>query len=241
MVKTEHDFKYVFLRAVCSVFYDCTRSTLILASVWVLRAYNFLTGKTFITSVRQHSLEKQTLVHSGKTKINEQLAQMERDHDVQQRIARSNAITASRTKRMEARDALLQGLIKDAYAEVSKEASKPGYKALVQSLIVQGLVTLENEVEVEVCCRNEDVGVVSSCLASAATEFKAKKGLRGVNIVLSKQRLPSEIIPGVPSGPGVVVTARSGTIVCDNTLGSRLELVRYEKLPELRAALFPKA
>ena len=166
---------------------------------------------------------------------------MERDHEVKQRIARSNAITASRTKRMEARDELLQSLIKEAYAEVAKEASKPGYKALVTSLIVQGLLTLENETEVEVCCRPEDVKAVAECLAPAAAEFKAKKGTRAISVTLSKLRLPSEIIPNVPSGPGVVITARMGTIVCDNTLGSRLELVRYEKLPELRAQLFPKA
>ena len=165
---------------------------------------------------------------------------MERDHEVQQRIARSNAITASRTKRMEGRDALLQGLIKDAYEAVAKESQKPTYKALVTNLIVQGLLTLENEPDVEVCCRNEDVAIVQSCLKDAAAAFKAKAKVGDISVTLSKQRLPSEIIPKVPSGPGVVVTARSGTIVCDNTLGSRLELVRYEKLPELRSRLFPK-
>jgi V-type H+-transporting ATPase subunit E len=179
------------------------------------------------------------LIHAGKTKINEQLSQLERDHEVQQRIARSNAVTASRTTRMEARHTLLQSLIKEAYAQVAKEADKPAYKVLVQSLIVQGLMTLENEADVEVCCRNEDVAIVQSCLAGAAAEFKQKKNLPAVNLALSKQRLPSDIVPGVPSGPGVVVTARQGTIVCDNTLGSRLDLVRYEKLPEIRARLFP--
>lgn len=188
------------------------------------------------------SLDKQSLILTGKSKINDQMAQMERDHEVQQRIARSNAITASRTKRMEARDILLQGLIKDAYAQVAQEAVKPGYKGLVTSLIVQGLLTLENETDVEVCCREEDVKLVSDCLAAAAAEFKKKKeGVRSMSLVLSKQRLPSDIIPQVPSGPGVVVTARMGTIVCDNTLGSRLDLVRYEKLPELRSMLFPKS
>lgn len=44
---------------------------------------------------------------------------MERDHEVRQRIARSNAITASRTKRMEERDTLLRSLIKEAYAQVT--------------------------------------------------------------------------------------------------------------------------
>jgi V-type H+-transporting ATPase subunit E len=186
------------------------------------------------------SLEKQTLTHSGKSKVNDQLTQMERDYEVQQRIARSNAITASRTKRMEARDLLLQSLIKEAYATVAKECEKPTYKALLQSLIVQGLLTLENEATVEVCCRSEDVALVQSCLESAEAEFKKRKGVRQMKLTLSAQRLPSDIIPNVPSGPGVVITARQGTIVCDNTLGSRLDLVRYEQLPQLRGMLFPK-
>jgi V-type H+-transporting ATPase subunit E len=186
------------------------------------------------------SLEKQTLIHSGKAKINEQLAQMERDHEVQQRIARSNAITASRTKRMEARNELLKSLEKDAYAELAKESEKPGYKQLVEQLIVQGLVTLENETAVEVCCRKEDQAIVKGCLDSAAAAFKKKTNATGkFTLTLSNQTLPSAIIAGVPSGPGVVITARQGTIVCDNTLGKRLELVRYDKLPEIRSALFP--
>jgi len=50
------------------------------------------------------NLEKQTLIHGGKSKINEHMAQFERDYEVKQRIERSNAITATRTRRMEARD-----------------------------------------------------------------------------------------------------------------------------------------
>ena len=185
------------------------------------------------------SLEKQTLIHQGKAKVNESLQQMERDYDVQQRIAKSNAITASRTKRMEARDKLLQALVNDAYAAAANEPNKKGYKTLVTSLIIQGLLTLENETDVEVCCRNEDVVVVQSCLAPAEAAFKQKKGV-AVRIALSKIRLPSDIIPNVPSGPGVVVTAKEGTIVCDNTLGSRLALVQYEQLLLLREKFFPE-
>jgi len=206
---------------------------------FILQEAHEKANEIMVKTEHDFNLEKQTLIHSGKAKINEQLSQMERDHEVQQRIARSNSITSSRTMRMEARDTLLQSLIKDAYAEVAKESKKPGYKDLVTKLIVQGLLTLENEMAVEVCCRDEDVAIVQSCLADAEATFKMKTNARSLTLALSQQRLPSEIIPNVPSGPGVVITARQGTIVCDNTLGSRLDLVRYEKLPELRASLFP--
>jgi V-type H+-transporting ATPase subunit E len=209
---------------------------------FILQEAHEKANEIMVKTEHDFNLEKQTLIHTGKSKINDQMAQFERDYEVKQRIERSNAITASRTKRMEARDALLQVMLKEAYASVAKEATKPGYKALVTSLIVQGLLTLENETEVEVCCRNEDVKVVEGCLAAAAAEFKASKKIPGaVSVTLSKQRLPSEIVPSFPSGPGVVITARQGTIVCDNTLACRLDLVKYEKLPEIRSNLFPKA
>jgi V-type H+-transporting ATPase subunit E len=39
---------------------------------------------------------------------------------------------------------------------------------------------------------------------------------------------------------GVMLTADSGKIVCDNTMASRLELVYEELLPSIRAILFPE-
>jgi len=206
---------------------------------FILQEAHEKANEIMVKTEHDFNLDKQTLIHSGKAKINEQLSQMERDHEVQQRIARSNSITSSRTMRMEARDTLLQNLIKDAYAEVAKESKKPGYKDLITKLIVQGLLTLENETAVEICCREEDVALVQSCLSDAKVSFKQRTNTELSSLALSTQRLPSDVIPNVPSGPGVVITARQGTIVCDNTLGSRLDLVRSEKLPELRTSLFP--
>lgn len=207
---------------------------------FILQEAHEKANEIMVKTEHDFNLEKQTLIHSGKSKINEHMAQFERDYDVKQRIEKSNAITVSRTRRMEARDSLLHAMLKEAYEGVAKEASKPSYKGLVTNLIVQGLLTLENETEVEVCCRSEDVKIVEGCLAAAAAEYKAAKKVQGaVSVALSKQRLPSEIVPNVPSGPGVVITARQGTIVCDNTLACRLGLVKYEKLPEIRAKLFP--
>ena len=171
-------------------------------------------------------------------KVNEQLRQMQRSHQVQHRIERSNSITASRTKRMESRHALLQELLNEAYDRILSEAQKPTYAPLVKSLIVQGLLTLENEPNVEIACREEDESLVKGQLDDAAKEFSKSKNGAAINVSLSPKSLKSQIVPGEPSGPGVVVMAREGTVVCDNTLGTRLASVYYDKTPELRRSLF---
>lgn len=50
--------------------------------------------------------------------------------------------------------------------------------------------------------------------------------------------IPSQVMAGVPSGPGVVVIAQNGSIVCDNTLGTRLALCYAEQTPTIREKLF---
>jgi V-type H+-transporting ATPase subunit E len=193
-----------------------------------------------IKTEHDFNLEKQMLIHRGKSKVNEQLRAMERSHQVEQRIERSNSITAARTKRMEARDQLLQELVNDANGRVQSEADKPSYPPLLESLVVQGLLTLENEIEVEVVCRKEDVSIVKAQIKGAAKQFAKMKNGASINVSLSSKFLKSDLVPREPSGPGVVVTARQGTVVCDNTLGTRLASVVYDKTPELRADLFPK-
>ena len=196
-------------------------------------------NEIMIKTEHDFNLEKQTLVQQGKGKVNEELRQMVRNHEVEQRIARSNMITSARTQKMESRDTLLQQLKNDAYARVNAEASKPSYPSLLKDLTLQGLLTLENERNVQVVCRKEDLTLVKGHISSVAKDYTKRKGGASIKISISPNNLPSQIIPGEPSGPGVVVTAQGGRVVCDNTLATRLSSVVYDKTPELRASLFP--
>ena len=149
------------------------------------------------------NLEKQTIVHQAKTKVNEEFVRKERDRAVQQRISRSNAITESRNKKMFARDAMLQEFMKDATSRIDAITKRPKYPKLLKDLVVQGVRKLDNEVVVMVHCRPEDVGLMEKIIPEAEQELKGKK--KGISIKLSPKNLPSEIIPNVASGPGVVV------------------------------------
>mmetsp|Transcript_9947 Transcript_9947/g.19106 ORF Transcript_9947/g.19106 Transcript_9947/m.19106 type:complete len:222 (+) Transcript_9947:57-722(+) len=187
------------------------------------------------------NLEKQTLVHEAKLNIQEEFAKKEKDNEIKERIARSAEIGECRVKKMKLRDDLLHNLLEEAGAKCAVVARGGNYPQLVQKLIVQGLIKIE-ENEVVVFCRGEDIPTVKNVLPDAIKEYvEIMKRESGVTlepkVVLSEDR--SKDLPEKTYG-GVMLTARNGKIVCDNTMSSRLHLVYEELLPSIRAILFPE-
>jgi V-type H+-transporting ATPase subunit E len=115
-------------------------------------------------------LEKQTLVHEAKLNVQDEFAKKEKDNEIKQRISRSAEIGECRVKKMQIRDDLLQGLLKDAAAKCAVVARGGNYPQLLQKLIVQGLIKIE-ENEVLVYCRSEDVATVTKILPAAVAEY----------------------------------------------------------------------
>ena len=186
-------------------------------------------------------MEKQTLVHEAKLNIQEEFAKKEKDNEIKERIARSAEIGECRVKKMKLRDDLLRKLLEEAGAKCAVVARGGNYPQLVQKLIVQGLIKIE-ENEVVVFCRAEDIPTVKNVLPDAVKEYvEIMKRESGVTlepkVVLSEDR--SKDLPEKTYG-GVMLTARNGKIVCDNTMSSRLNLVYEELLPSIRAILFPE-
>ena len=197
----------------------------------------------FIPPQTEHdfNLEKQTLVHEAKLAIQEEFAKKEKDNEIKERIARSAEIGECRVKKMKLRDELLQKLLTEAGAKCAVVARGANYPQLLQKLIVQGLIKIE-ENEVVVYCRGEDVATVQSILPGAIKEYvEIMKRESGVTLQ-PKVTLNSDRSKDVPDSSygGVMLTARGGKIVCDNTMASRLNLVYEELLPSIRAILFPE-
>eukprot|EP00542_Grammatophora_oceanica_P020572 CAMPEP_0194048770 /NCGR_PEP_ID=MMETSP0009_2-20130614/28474_1 /TAXON_ID=210454 /ORGANISM="Grammatophora oceanica, Strain CCMP 410" /LENGTH=221 /DNA_ID=CAMNT_0038694743 /DNA_START=89 /DNA_END=754 /DNA_ORIENTATION=+ len=186
------------------------------------------------------NLEKQTLVHEAKLNVQEEFAKKEKDREVQERIARSAEIGECRVKKMKIRDDLLHTLLSEAGAKCAVVARGQNYPQLLQKLIVQGLIKIEED-EVLVYCRGEDIKMVEKVLPDAVQEY--------VDII--KRESSVTLSPKVSLNPkrnndlndstygGIMLTADSGKIVCDNTMASRLTLVYEELLPSIRAILFP--
>ena len=187
------------------------------------------------------NLEKQTLVHEAKLNVQDEFAKKEKDREVQERIARSAEIGACRQKKMALRDDLLTSLMKEASSKCKVVADGSNYPALLQKLIVQGLIKIE-EMEVVVYCRKEDVATVTKVVPAAVKEYvdimQKESGIKlQPKVVVNGDR--SKDLPESSNG-GVKLTALNGKIVCDNTMSSRLSLVYLELMPSIREILFPE-
>nr|CCA23878.1 Vtype proton ATPase subunit E putative [Albugo laibachii Nc14] len=195
-----------------------------------------------IKTEHDFNLEKQMLVHNAKLKIQEEYARKEKEREINKRIARSAEIGASRRKKMVARDELLKTLIKDGeniLRGVRSDESR--YKSILKDLIVQGLIKLY-EPEIVLAVRAKDVQPTEQILKEAIEKYisimrqEANLDVSKVKVTINKvnEGMVSEDRPG-----GVILYAKQGKIVCDNTLDTRLDQVYYDLKPTVRKMLFP--
>ena len=187
------------------------------------------------------NLEKQTLVHEAKLSVQDDFRKKEKDREVQERISRSAEIGECRVKKMKLRDDLLNTLISEAGAKCAVVARGSNYPQLLQKLIVQALIKIE-ENEVIVYCRKEDLNVVTKVLPAAVEEYvqiMTRESTVKLSPIVTLNPVRENDLAESTYG-GVMLTADSGKIVCDNTMASRLGLVYEELLPSIRAILFPE-
>lgn len=193
-----------------------------------------------IKTEHDFTLERQNLVHHGKIKIQEEYAQKEKDLEIQQRVSRSNAIGESRVKKMKARDDLLQKLKKEALERLEGYTTTPQYSTMLKNLIIQGLIKIE-EMVVEVQYREADKGIISKVLPEAVQEYKqvmANAGISAGNIQVS---LSKTSIPNKGCSGGIILTARDGRIVINQTVDERLAIVYEKTMPQIRQTLFSQS
>ena len=185
-------------------------------------------------------------VHDAKLKIQKEAAERQKAAETQRRIQRSVVSSEIRVRKMVARDQMVQKVkaqtLERLAAHVTRDAA--AYAALLQKLIVQGLIKL-NESRVEVQCREADAKLAQSVLDKAARQYEqmildACQEKVKVEVVVSPKWLP-----GPPNGSGapacaggLKLLAKGGRIVCDNTLDSRLAIAFEDLMPKIRATLF---
>lgn len=129
----------------------------------------------------------------------------------------------------------------------------------MKSLIKQGIrrVTLREHGthHVLIRCRKQDVKIAEEASKIAVDEFhkeqkeleqklkqeaKARGGRYDQPLALEiKPKIEREDYVPMDNAGGVTVSAHSDTVVCDNTLGKRLEIAEYALTPQLRHILFP--
>lgn len=143
---------------------------------------------------------------------------------------------------MIARDELLKTLIVDGQGllkTLTTDESK--YKALLRDLIVQGLIKLV-ESDVVIAVRAKDVRLVESVMKDAVDKYvaimkkEANMDVSKAKVTLNKSE--DGMLAAAKSG-GIILYAKQGKIVCDNTLDTRLDTVYYDLKPTVRKMLFP--
>ncbi|OQR90952.1 V-type proton ATPase subunit E, partial [Thraustotheca clavata] len=196
-----------------------------------------------IKTEHDFNLEKQMLVHNAKVKIQEEYTRKEKEREINKRIARSAEIGASRRKKMIAREELLQALIKDGKARCSVlSQDDAAYSDMLRDLTVQGLIKL-HETDVTIIARSQDIPLIESLIPSIIANYHAiMLAEAGVHLNSTKLTVCQDdkfLLPSHSAG-GVKLAARSGKIVCDNTLETRLMTVNYDQKPVVRKMLFPE-
>lgn len=188
------------------------------------------------------NLEKQTLVHEAKLSIQDEFTKKEKDHEIQERIARSAEIGTCRVKKMELRDELLKTLVSEAGAKCAVVARGQNYPQLLQKLIVQCLIKIE-ENDTVIYCRKEDSDTIKKVLPAAVKEYVEIMKRESTVTLKPKVTMNTDSSSDLADSchGGILMTALNGKIVCDNTMSTRLNLVYEELLPSIRAILFPES
>jgi|EP00908_Phaeocystis_cordata_P002505 V-type H+-transporting ATPase subunit E len=185
----------------------------------------------------EFNIEKLRMVEAEKQKIRQEYERKEKQVEVSKRIQQSNEIRYSRLKCLKARDDAMQDVLKEAAAKLPALATGAGYATLLESLILEALISLA-ETKVTVKGVQGQSAVVQKCLTPATAKYKdwASKNkdaafVSAIDISFDSAPLPVGI-------GGVEVTGFGGKINLNNTLQSRLMLAYETRLPALRALLF---
>ncbi|CAH0481661.1 unnamed protein product [Peronospora belbahrii] len=194
-----------------------------------------------IKTEHDFNLEKQMLVHNAKIKIQEEYKRKEKEREINKRIARSAEIGASRRKKMIARDELLKTLIVEGQVQLKKyTTSDDKNKVLLRDLIVQGLIKLF-ETDVVVAVRAEDMHLAEMVVNEATEKYiaimKEEANLDVSKVKVTLNKVADGMLSAAKAG-GVVLYAKQGKIVCDNTLDTRLDQIYYDLKPTVRKMLF---
>nr|XP_043637442.1 V-type proton ATPase subunit E-like [Erigeron canadensis] len=195
-----------------------------------------------VSADEEFNIQKMQIVDTEKKKVKQEFERKTKQVEVKKKIEYSMQLNAMRIKVLQAQDDLVTAMKTSASKELLNVShNKKTYKKLTQSLIVQGLLRL-NEPSVLLRCREVDLSLVESVLEDAKKEYASKARVQTPRIDVDKivylPPPPTNADPLRPSCSGGVVLASSdGKIVFENTLDARLDVAFRKKLPEIRKTL----
>jgi len=184
------------------------------------------------------NVEVMKMTDREKAKMREEFKQREKRIEIENKITKQKVLDGYRMELLKAEDSKkteLKEMTQKRFSGVTKNSGK--YKEFLKQAMIQAFLLIWDEEEVFVSCRKEDQSVVKSLMDSAMKEVKSR-AQKECNTTL-KMKANFNDKPVKCSG-GVIVSARGGKVVCDNTLDARLNIVMRTELPMVRERLFGK-
>jgi len=188
--------------------------------------------------------EKLSIQTEASLAIREEYERKRKDRQIAKRIERSKKLNDSRVETMRARDSKVNQLNQAVLQKLADISKNKQYRELLKFLLVQGIMTLLEE-NITVKCRKEDEAVVTGLFDESVKYFQEYMEKETGVVPPVKLKLHSEYLPPAPTkdgGPsctgGVILSARKGQLVCNNTLDRRLEHAFTKLLPQIRGILF---
>lgn len=180
----------------------------------------------------EFNIEKGRLVQTQRVKIMEFYEKKEKQIEQHKKIQMSHLRSQARLKVLKARDDMISDLLNASRQELANIAKDPArYSTLLEGLVLQGFYQLL-EPKVTIRCRQEDVEMVQAAVNKNVPIYKeAVKS----NIVV---KVDQDRFLSADSCGGVELYNDNGKIKVTNTLESRLELIAYQMMPEIKVALF---
>jgi len=170
-----------------------------------------------------------------KNKLREYYKQQTKRVEKDAIIQKQKLLDSFRMKHLRMQDEKIQELGSMAQERFSGIVAGHSYREFIVKSLIQGFFKIWDEAEVSIQCRAEDArlvrGVMGEALAQAKEQAEAETGQAfNMQVVFNDE-------PVKCSG-GVVLKARKGRIICDNTLDARLKIVLQKELPYIRNTIF---
>jgi len=184
------------------------------------------------------NVEVMKMTDREKAKMREEFKQREKRIEIENKITKQKVLDGYRMELLKAEDskkAELKEMVQSRFAGVTKNAGK--YKEFLRQAMIQAFLLIWDEEQITVSCRKQDQSVVKSLMQPVLDEVKSRaKKECDTDLKMQASFNPKPI----KCSGGVVVSARGGKVVCDNTLDARLNIVMRTELPMVREKLFGK-
>jgi len=179
-------------------------------------------------------IEKTKLVRQDNDAIDALYQKKLKQASMTQQTTRSTVTNKMRLTVLSARQELVDSIFNEALnqlAAVVEDMAK--YQRTLTGLILEGFYAM-NELELQIRAKESDYDAVRKAIDQASKEYKEQVG-KDVSATIDEANPLSAEIAG-----GIVILGGHGKIDIDNTLETRLQLLKSAAAPAVRADLFGK-